>query len=76
MDELCHMVDEKNKLLIMSRYNIETHSKIKKMIQIIDQIESGLSQRSETHIKHLSDLDQSIQENINLFKSICSNLMQ
>ena len=75
MDELCHMVDEKNKLVIMAKYNTETHDKIKKMIDIIDQIETSLTQRTNAYIKHLSGLDESIQENINLFKSICTNLM-
>lgn len=74
MDELCDIVDEKNKLIKISQHNIETLDKFKKMLSIIDQIEQGLTHRSSGYIHRLNELDQCVQDNINLFRSICMNL--
>lgn len=75
MEDLCNLVDEKNKIVELAKHNYDTHDKLKKMIDIIDQVENSLESKISLHIKNMAELDMCIQENINLFRSICSNLV-
>jgi len=76
MEELHYIIDEKNKLLLLSEHNTKTIDKFKKIISIIDQLEAELILKSKMSINEIVEIENSIQENIELLRTISIHLIK
>ena len=75
MNNLNYIFDEKTKLIKLNKHNSKSLGKLKNMTLIVDKIDEHIDNRINKHIHELNNHNSSIQENIQLFKCICQNIL-
>ena len=67
--------NKKNNLSNIIKNNIDNINKLQKMIKIIDEIDENLLIHIQNYLNEINILEKKNQENIELFKIICKNLI-
>ena len=73
MEEFSELENEKMKMINLSKNNADVLDRMKKMLDIINTIEESLMIRASDRINKMNELEEKLQENINLLKTICQN---
>jgi len=67
---------EKDKILNMSKSNIEMLSNLKKFIEILDQVENITMENIILQLDELNEIQNMSKEMFDIFKIICQNLFE
>lgn len=66
---------EINNLIAIKQKNIATSKLLEHMIILLDKIDVSLKRQLEKQLNDLISMQQTIEENTDLFKIICDNLI-
>jgi len=67
--------NEITKIKKMSFNNKLVLDRLKKFVELLDRIDESINEKTLKHLTELSELDLKIKTNVEIFKTICKNLV-
>lgn len=67
--------NEITKIKKMSYNNKLVLDRLKKFVELLDRIDESINEKTLKHLTELSELDVKIKTNVEIFKTICKNLV-